>query len=151
MFRRPPDIVIGTPSDPYMHRWYVIPRNRWFNVYLHKFLRNDDDRALHDHPWWSLSLALKGQYFELVREKVLGVSVDVTRLRDRFSFVLRSAEHAHRIILPRGPDGKPIPAWTIFLTGPKIREWGFHCPGGWRGWREFTTGPNGEAVGKGCD
>lgn len=48
--RRPPDVVIGGDASPYMRRWWVIPRNRRFNVYLHHFLRSDDDRALHDHP-----------------------------------------------------------------------------------------------------
>jgi hypothetical protein len=47
---RPPDFVIGGDS-PYMLRWWIIPRNKFFNIYLHRFLRSDDDRALHDHPW----------------------------------------------------------------------------------------------------
>ena len=40
-----PHFVIGGADDPYMLRWYLIPRNRRFNIYLHKFLRDDDDRA----------------------------------------------------------------------------------------------------------
>mgnify|MGYP000066528385 CR=1 FL=1 len=52
---------------------------------------------------------------------------------------------AHRIELVAGP------VWTLFLTGPFRREWGFHCPQGWRHWRDFTSGANGERVGKGCD
>jgi hypothetical protein len=31
-----------------------------------------------------------------------------------------------------------------------VREWGFHCPRRWVHWRQFTAGPNGETVGKGC-
>lgn len=58
VFGRKPDFVIGDLSNPYLLRWWVIPRNRFFNVYLHKFLRDDDDRALHDHPWWSMSIIL---------------------------------------------------------------------------------------------
>lgn len=49
-FWRAPDFYIGGNANPYLLRWWVIPRNRFFNVYLHKFLRDDDDRALHDHP-----------------------------------------------------------------------------------------------------
>src|ERR1700684_1178987 len=60
-----PHFVIGDPKNPYMLRWYILPRNPLFNVYLHKFLRNDDDdRALHDHPWPSLSLLVKGWVVE---------------------------------------------------------------------------------------
>lgn len=63
---RPPDVVIGGEATPYTRRWWVIPRNRWFNVYLHHFLQSDDDRALHDHPWWNASLLLSGSYREHV-------------------------------------------------------------------------------------
>ena len=44
-----PHFLISDQADPYLHRWYVIPRNRFLNLYLHKFLRDDEDRALHDH------------------------------------------------------------------------------------------------------
>ena len=43
---RDPDFVIGRPGKPYLLRWWVIQRNRWFNIYLHQILENDDDRAL---------------------------------------------------------------------------------------------------------
>ena len=55
--RRPADFVIGGAERPYLRRWWVIPRNRLFNVYLHQFLRSDDDRALHDHPWLTAAAA----------------------------------------------------------------------------------------------
>ncbi|MDZ7823006.1 MAG: hypothetical protein U5K75_02470 [Ahrensia sp.] len=61
-----PDLIIGGAEDPYMRRWFIIPRNRWFNIYLHEIVRSDDDRALHDHPWWSLSLVLDGQMLEVL-------------------------------------------------------------------------------------
>lgn len=54
--RRAPDVVIGEADSPYLLRWHPIPRNPIFNVYLHQFLRDDDDRALHDHPWVNVSL-----------------------------------------------------------------------------------------------
>ena len=135
--KRPADQVIGGPSRPYMLRWYVIPRNRFFNIYLHHFLRSDDDRALHDHPWWNLSILLRGQYLEHTRDRV--------RHRRTGYVVLRRATCAHRIELIDGP------VWTLFLTGPKIRSWGFHCPQGWRHWRIFTNPEDPGAVGRGCD
>ena len=60
----PPDQVIGGRQRPYLLRWFLIPQNRFLNVYLHRFLRSDDDRALHDHPWWNVSLLLEGAYTE---------------------------------------------------------------------------------------
>ena len=61
---RAPDFVIGPAGDPYMRRWWVIPRNKWFNIYLHNIMRSDDDRALHDHPWTNVSVLLRGSYLE---------------------------------------------------------------------------------------
>lgn len=139
--RRPPDIVIGGEADPYMLRWWLIPRNRWFNVYLHRFLRSDDDRALHDHPWWNLSVLLDGRYVEHTISPG-GIHVRTPRRAGDLKF--RRAAAAHRIELVDGP------CWTVFVTGPRLREWGFHCPQGWRHWRLFTSGPNGETVGRGC-
>lgn len=63
--RRLPDFVIGGHANPYLLRWWLIPRNRVFNIYLHKFLRDDDDRALHDHPWFWCSIMLRGEYVEV--------------------------------------------------------------------------------------
>lgn len=146
IFRREPDFIIGLPENPYLLRWWIIPRNRFFNIYLHKFLRSDDDRALHDHPWWSCSIILRGGY----REHLPG---GLIKLRHAGRIIFRRAEQAHRVEL----YGVYItrPAWTLFITGPKVREWGFHCPQGWRHWRDFIGVPVGEArgdeIGKGCE
>lgn len=39
-----PHFYIGGIAKPYLLRWFLIPRNPWFNIYLHKFLCDDDDR-----------------------------------------------------------------------------------------------------------
>lgn len=135
-FTRKPDFVIGG-SNPYMLRWYIIPRNRFFNIYLHKILRDDDDRALHDHPWRSLSIILAGSYRE-VRE-------NSDREYRSWSIIYRGAEYAHRLIVVDGP------VWTLFFTGRKVRNWGFHCPRGWMPWQQFVDHTDTGNVGKGCD
>lgn len=139
--RRSPDFVVGG-SDPYLKRWWVIPRNKWFNVYVHRFLRSDDDRALHDHMYVNASLVLDG-----------GVGYDEHFLDGSISFrplgtvVFRRPTTAHRIALI---DEEPVT--TLFVTGPRVREWGFHCPQGWRYWTEFVgKSPGGNVVGRGCD
>lgn len=70
MIKRKPDLCIGGEDSPYLKRWWLIPRNRFFNVYLHQFLKDDDDRALHDHPWWSVSFLLKGRLREITKKGV---------------------------------------------------------------------------------
>lgn len=129
-------LYIGGKEDPYLVRWYIIPRNPLFNIYLHKIIRDDDDRALHDHPWWSLSLRLRGDLIEVDGNGQHFVG----RVR------LRSATYAHRLCIPKFQKGA---SWTLFFTGPRLREWGFHCPSGWQHWSEFTD-VTGAKIGKGC-
>lgn len=57
-----------------------------------------------------------------------------------------SGRTAHRIELVDGP------CWTLFITGPRYREWGFHCPEkGWVHWRDFTAPNDYGEIGRGCD
>jgi len=140
--RRAPDMLIGDPADPYMRRWFVIPRNPVFNIYLHHFLHSDEDRALHDHPWWNLSFLLEGRYVE---HTIAAGGINLRTPRRAGQFKFRTAASAHRVELIDGP------CWTLFITGPRIRQWGFHCPAGWRHWKEFTKpGAPGE-IGRGCE
>lgn len=140
---REPNFYIGGKETPYMKRWWVIPRNRFFNIYLHHILRDDEDRALHDHPWVNLSIVLRGCYYEVTPS-------DGGLLRKEGSFVLRRATAAHRLFLPHWQK-KNIGTWSLFITGPVVREWGFHCPQGWRHWRDFVDGRDAGSIGKGCD
>ena len=139
--RRPPDFIVGGAEDPYLLRWFIIPRNRFFNIYLHQFLRDDDDRALHDHPWFWCSILLRDGYIE---HTIKAGGVHQRRIRWAPSIKLSSPWSAHRI------EVGVIEAWTIFITGPRMREWGFHCPNGWVHWRDFTNPDDTGTVGRGC-
>lgn len=142
--RRPPDIVIGGHDEPYMLRWCVIPRNPVFNIYLHLFLRSDDDRALHDHPWVNASYLLEGQYAE--HTIAAGGIHHKKQIKAGAVRVRWTGRIAHRIELTDGP------CWTLFITGPKYRKWGFHCPQrGWVHWKDFVSQDDIGAVGRGCD
>lgn len=135
---RTPDFIIGDPIDPYMKRWWIIPRNRLFNIYLHRILKSDDDRAKHDHPWASMSLILGGRYVEALdggdHERLAG------------DIVFRRAITAHRLIIP--PSGSAL---SLFITGPTVRTWGFHCSKGWIPWQEFCEPTNKGQIGRGCE
>jgi hypothetical protein len=138
---RKPDFVIGNDTSPYLRRWWLIPRNRFFNIYLHQFLRSDDDRALHDHMYINMSYILEGSYTEH-RIAQGGVHYHKRYMSSDFCFRLPST--AHRIEID-------VPCWSLFITGPRVREWGFHCPQGWRHWSEFVDDKNSGKVGKGCE
>src|SRR5690606_19989330 len=104
---RPPDFLIGpSKEDPYMRRWWIIPRNRFFNIYLHHMIHDDDDRAPHDHPWWSLSLCLHGRIVEYRRmedgtQRVYSIRQGMWKWRGK--------TYAHRLTFPEGE------AWTLFI------------------------------------
>lgn len=159
LFCRQPDFVIGSENSPYLRRWWLLPRNPVFNVYLHHFCRSDDDRALHDHPWPSLSIVLSGGYYDITP------GIDNTQQRrwcGPGSIIVRRPSSAHRVELARlklllasgfsyWSVSQELPAWTLFITGPRVRDWGFLCPRGWVHWQDFTSGVDGSRIGKGCD
>jgi hypothetical protein len=116
----PPD---GLPSI-YLERWYVQRSRETGNTYIHRFLRSDDDRALHDHPWGNVSVLVRGSYIEH--------TPDGSFVRNEGDVLYRRAAARHRVELI---DGEPV--WTLFMTGPKVRDWGFHCRHGFVPWWEF--------------
>lgn len=139
---------------PFLRRWFVLPKNQWCNIYLHQFIRDDEDRALHDHPWWNVSCLLIGQYIEVTPCATCGgycgqcggpaYERTIYRAGD---LKTRRANSAHRIELVRTRRvghkrtqklrQRGQPCWSLFVTGPVLRPWGFHCPDGWRSQLEF--------------
>ena len=109
---RPCDFVV---REGYMYRWYVIPRNRFLNIYFHYFT-GSDDRVFHDHPWYSFGILLDGSY------------VEHTPYGDNFyrdgNCSFRSPEYLHWVEINN-------PVKTLFITGPKLRAWGFLSNGKW--------------------
>lgn len=138
---REPDFIIGGPERPYLMRWWIV-RTNYLRVYLHRIMRDDDDRALHDHPWWNVSIVLRGGYREITKAGA--------KMRRPGSIVFRRATAAHRLELPVRNGGIRY-CWSLFITGPRIREWGFYCPNGWRVWHEFVDTRDRGKVGRGCE
>lgn len=150
---RPEDVLIGGADNPYLYRWFVIPRNRFFNIYIHGFARSDDDRALHDHPWMNLSIVLRGSYIEHTIDA--GGVHRLKRLNAGAWRFRASGRLAHRVEIDPASTWYLLPGvrcWTLFITGPRYRDWGFHCPEkGWVHWQAFTAPGDATVIGKGCD
>ena len=144
--RRPPDVVIGDGNPPYLRRWWIIPRNPVFNIYLHQFGASDDDRALHSHPWlFNASIVLRGFYREHQPD-------GSKPLRVQGNAFWRWGSAWHRVELLPTVWGQPYPCWTLFITGPRVRQWGFACPQGFVHWKRFTDpATGGTTIGRGCD
>ncbi len=106
----------------YLRRWRV--ETPWFSIRLHHWFSSDDDRSPHDHPWDFVTIPLRGSYLD---ESPAGSQ----RVRTGRVYY-RRASHAHWVHLDRGP------AWTLVLTGPKVRRWGFWVRDKWvRSYRYF--------------
>jgi len=107
----------------YIDRWHLIPRNNRFNVYLHKYYGGDVGRAPHDHPWWNKTIVLRGGFIEHTFEHMdSGEFHEHTSYKWSFNVISRKATDIHRIVLSPLMKGR---TWTLFITGPKIRQWGF--------------------------
>jgi hypothetical protein len=128
---------LGNPDCIYAERWiFKLPLNLG-SFRLHHFFRSDDGRAHHDHPWWFITLVLKGSYVDespcencdgkgwllYGRKKRQGkcrecggVGVTLDQLHAG-SIRYRPAKHKHTLITHG--------VWTIVFTGPWERRWGF--------------------------
>lgn len=113
IYDRKPDFEL----PGYLRRWHLV-RTRWGCLYVHQIFGSDDDRALHDHRSWNVSVLLRGDYWEHLPDEV--------RLRTAGAVVARRATTPHRLELPIGQT-----ATTLFLTGPHQRDWGFVTEAGW--------------------
>lgn len=108
-----------------------------FGARVHHILRSDAGRDFHDHPWWYLTIILRGGYWEIRPEFFAGVVIGETRRwHGPGNVLLRRARSWHRLELPTGET-----AWTLFCTGPKMQPWGFLVGQQKIGWREYLGVP----------
>jgi len=108
---------LGLPGCPYLIRWRI--ETPVGSLRLHHWLGPDDDRAFHDHPWWFITLVLRGSYSD--------VNPRGYDLLYAGSVRFRRAEHRHTVI--PGKNG----AWTLLVTGRRVRDWGF-----WKNGKKFV-------------
>ena len=130
-----PHVVIErSVGQVYMRRWWILPRNNWCNIYLHQFLLSDEPR-LHDHPYSWISIVLKGGYFENLYKRacrvVLPGSIRYGKATDLHYITLFPDWSKGNL---RGTSLRP--AWTIFITGRRKRDWGFLILDKWVPWRQ---------------
>ena len=108
-----PDGRLGQlPKENYIERYYLL-RTPIGNLNLHIFHMSDPE-YLHNHPWWSGGIILKGYYIES--------SLDGRKTyRPRFYIRwYRPTEEFHRVTIPRG-----VKVWTLFWHGRRITDWGW--------------------------
>lgn len=141
--------ITGPDGSMYMERYWLFnpyPANSsgqrpWWHfpisIRLHRIMRHDGDRDLHDHPWNARTIILRGEYDEIRLERPFKAcfdfeQVDVSHRRQAGDTApLRFGEY-HRIT--RVSDGG---VWTLFVTGRYRGTWGFRVNGKKVPWRKY--------------
>jgi len=126
----PERTIRGGDDTPYLTKYTLMNLGKKVGrVHLHLFHRGDEDRELHDHPFDGISLVLVGGYVE---ERLVGEPLPlplhgadregrlvVRKLSPGSVNVIRTSTF-HRVEIPPGAV-----CWTLFVTGPIRRSWGF--------------------------
>ncbi len=93
-------------------------------IRIHEIIDSDRHRHPHNHPWWFVSIILRGSYFE-ERFNADG-SLRGGRWHGPGSIIFRRANSFHSLTLEDGWGfSDPIPVTTLFITGTKSQGWGF--------------------------
>ena len=107
---------LGNTECPYIQRWVL--DLGFFSIRIHKWFGSDDARHFHDHPWFYISLVLWGSYND--------ISPNGIKERKAPSIAYFPASHQHTVQLTSKT------CWTILITGPEKRQWGFWVKGKFR-------------------
>lgn len=106
----------------YLERYDVVATPAT-TIRLHHWHASDDQRAPHDHPWSNFTTVLAGRLVEHTADGITDLAPG--------ALVVRRADQPHRIELVTAD------AWTLFVTGPIVRRWGFHTDQGWVHWTDW--------------
>lgn len=126
-------VIPGRVSEAvYLARFWLSPMLRTAeslpdsadSALLHWIARDDDDGALHDHPWAFQSTIVSGGYVE-------HLPCGFASRLNCGDTIRHEPTDLHRVAAVR-PD-----TWTLVETGPKVRTWGFVAPG--QDWVDYRT------------
>lgn len=131
-------------AEVYLVRYNLI-KNRYFSLYIHRFLKDDLD-DLHDHPWNFATFMVQGSYTEVFYNGKAKNSFDpeftsIVNYRSvkNLRFVTRKGDDFHKVVLDKQysletMNDAPL---TIFLAFTKYKNWGFITPNGWVHSRDY--------------
>jgi len=126
-------------AGPLLIRWHLLRLWSGRALMLHCFLRSDNARHYHDHPW-SFKTLLLSPYVEHTPKLPpkhapfdAATAVDIAAYHQRFSFLHRPAQWLHWV-----QTIQPL-TWTLVYHGPGGRQWGFITEKGWVPWDRYTV------------
>ena len=108
---------LGEEECPYVYRW--IFNFYFFSIRIHKWIRSDDKRFMHDHPWWFIAMVIRGSNTDVSNTREL-----MKPFRPRY----RSSSHKHYVDVPKSG------CISILLTGKPMRKFRF-----WDGNKSIST------------
>jgi len=106
-------------GEPYLTRYYIFKKPvSWMpSIYIHCFHNSDHDYAVHSHPWnYSISFIFSGSYAEERRQKDDSIKTKILS-PGRINFIRGTDFHRVDLLSPN--------VWTLFISGPKVKDWGF--------------------------
>ena len=140
--------IAGDDGTVYMERYWLFNPyptksdgagrryGNWMpSIRLHRIMREDRDRNLHDHPWDARTFILRGWYREERPRRRCGMSNWTPTYhvqRDPGDTAALLFGQYHRIT-EVSPDG----VWTLFVTWRKRGTWGFLVDGQKVPWRKY--------------
>jgi hypothetical protein len=155
--------IVNCDRDPYLHRWYLVRRPE-FGVFIHKFIRSDEDRALHDHPWNFFVIPVWRGYIEHSEEYPPCPDCDANGVVEVFEGSVHQmttpcscCDLKGYITVPVRRRVWPIigmrfrraeyrhrvelvagkPSWSIFIRFKSRRDWGFWPMEGFQQWNKW--------------
>lgn len=139
---------LGKKECPYAYRFVLIFFG--FSIRVHYWLRSDDKRHMHDHPWDFRTFVLRGAYYDVSRydtEEEIPTKLQGSYRTETFEedhilvreyvtvTAFRKANHKHYVEIP-----KPGVITILFCSRP-YNKWGFWIAGKktlWRPLRYFS-------------
>jgi hypothetical protein len=131
---------LGVKECPYAYRWML--NLGLFSVRVHHWVRSDDKRYFHDHPWAFITIILKGGYTDVSwRGDIDGLKKDISArhgnltLSDDKKYIVekdtviagnwryRPSSHRHYVDVPKGG------CWSLLFCSYPVRNWGFWVNG----------------------
>jgi hypothetical protein len=140
--------ITGPDGSVYMERYWLFnpypanssgaAKNRFpISIRLHRIMRPDGDRHLHDHPWNARTFILRGGYTEVrplysdpdMRE-FSHLETTINRCEGDTAALKFGEYHRITSVTLGG-------VWTLFVTGKYRGTWGFDVDGVKKPWREY--------------
>jgi len=127
----------------YMYRWWLFnqydPKTKklkwpWLpvSIRIHRIMRPDNDRHLHDHPWNARTIILRGFYIEERINKAWRPSTPNLPINPPTQHTVRYAGSTSAIRYGEYHRIRHVPiggAWTLFITFRYRGVWGFLVDG----------------------